>query len=176
MGVCASAPAMKAVKARGAIASSSGARSSPFGFKKNNTFLGRRRETNWFAGEKLDRASASAGALAGATPLALGSGRRAGERAGRRACLQPPCSSSGSVGSGASKMETPGGVVLKAKDIDKDNFASFGQVISPQDDGKHFDSTDAQLVLDQGTPRFYIMRLDKRGMAFQTIVHHAKVT
>ena len=128
--VCASAPAMKAVKARGAIASSSGARSSPFGFKKNNTFLGRRRETNWFAGEKLDRASASAGALAGATPFALGSGRRAGERAGRRACLQPPCSSSGSVGSGASKMETPGGVVLKAKDIDKDNFASFGQVRS----------------------------------------------
>jgi len=66
--------------------------------------------------------------------------------------------------------------VLKAEDINKDNFAPFGQVIAPQDDGKHFDSSDAQLVLDQGTPRFYIMRLDRRGLAFKTIVHHAKVT
>ena len=35
---------------------------------------------------------------------------------------------------------------------------------------------DAKLVLDKGVPRFYIMRLEKRGLSFGTIVHHAKVT
>ena len=50
------------------------------------------------------------------------------------------------------------------------------KIIAPQDDGKHFDSSDAQLVLNQGIPRFYIMRLDKRGLSFNQIVHHAKVT
>ena len=66
--------------------------------------------------------------------------------------------------------------VLGAIDIDEENFAPFGQVILPQDDGKHFDDTDAQLVLDKGVPRFYIMRLDRRGLTFKTIVHHANVT
>ena len=50
------------------------------------------------------------------------------------------------------------------------------QVIAPQNDGKHFDADDAQLVLNQGIPRFYIMRLERRGMAFDNIVHHAKCT
>lgn len=28
------------------------------------------------------------------------------------------------------------------------------QVVGPSDDGKEFDGEDAQLVLDQGTPRY----------------------
>lgn len=51
------------------------------------------------------------------------------------------------------------------------------QLISTMDDGKEFDDQDAQLVLDQGAaPRFYIMRLPRRGLTFDRITYHAKVT
>ena len=68
------------------------------------------------------------------------------------------------------------GLSLKAEDISAENFAPFGQVIEPQPDGGEFGEGDAKLVLDKGVPRFYIMRLEKRGLSFGTIVHHAKVT
>merc|ERR1712072_1192927 len=88
------------------------------------------------------------------TPPTFGRHLIAGEAGERRGCLQTPCSSSESSSAGGGS--TMGTSVLKAEDINKDNFAPFGQVIAPQDDGKHFDSSDAQLVLDQGTPRFYM--------------------
>jgi hypothetical protein len=51
------------------------------------------------------------------------------------------------------------------------------QLIGATDDGKEYDDEDAQLVLDQGTaPRFYIMRLPRRGLTFDRITYHAKVT
>mmetsp|Transcript_10027 Transcript_10027/g.30541 ORF Transcript_10027/g.30541 Transcript_10027/m.30541 type:complete len:213 (-) Transcript_10027:1268-1906(-) len=78
--------------------------------------------------------------------------------------------------SAGSNMAGTSALELHAVDIDRENFAPFGQVISPQSDGEHFGETDAKLVLDQGVPRFYIMRLEKRGLSFGTIVHHAKVT
>ncbi|KAK9842219.1 hypothetical protein WJX81_001181 [Elliptochloris bilobata] len=56
------------------------------------------------------------------------------------------------------------------------NFSAFGQVIGPTDDGKQYDEEDAQLQLDQGRPRFYIMRLPRRGLTFHRITFHAKVT
>ena len=51
------------------------------------------------------------------------------------------------------------------------------QLITATDDGKEFDEQDAQLVLDQGAaPRFYIMRLPRRGLTFDRITYHASVT
>lgn len=50
------------------------------------------------------------------------------------------------------------------------------QLVSATDDGKHFDGEDAQLLLDQGTPRFYIMRLPRKGLSFDRITYHAKVS
>jgi hypothetical protein len=51
------------------------------------------------------------------------------------------------------------------------------QLISATDDGKEFDDEDAQLVLDRGAaPRFYIMRLPRRGLTFDRITYHASVT
>ncbi|KAK9828888.1 hypothetical protein WJX72_002590 [[Myrmecia] bisecta] len=68
-------------------------------------------------------------------------------------------------------------VVVKPLLITADNFKLFGQVIAATDDGKLFDQTDAQLVLDQGTPRLYIMRLPKRGgRTFDRITYHGRVT
>jgi len=60
--------------------------------------------------------------------------------------------------------------------IDADTFAPFGQVIAPGADGAPFGPGDAQLVLSNGTPRLYIMRLSARGLAFDRITRHVRVT
>ena len=53
----------------------------------------------------------------------------------------------------------------------------FDQVVGVTDDGKQYDQEDAQLQgFDQGRPRFYVMRLPARGLAFHRITYHAKVT
>ena len=50
------------------------------------------------------------------------------------------------------------------------------QVVGSSEDGKLFDGEDAQLVLNKGTPRFYIMRLPKRGLRFHRITYHQQCT
>jgi ureidoglycolate hydrolase len=57
-----------------------------------------------------------------------------------------------------------------------ENFAPFGQVIVPTEDGTPFGPDDAQLDLMGGIPRFYAMRLYFRGNRFAHITRHAKVT
>jgi ureidoglycolate lyase len=49
-------------------------------------------------------------------------------------------------------------------------------VIAPCADGAAFGLDDAQLVLSNGTPRLYIMRLRARGPAFDRITRHVRVT
>ncbi|NWF59172.1 MAG: ureidoglycolate lyase [Fischerella sp.] len=65
---------------------------------------------------------------------------------------------------------------LQAQWITPENFRRYGQVIFPSQDGKTFDAEDAQLVLDKGTPRFYIMRLERRGRKFHKITRHVQCT
>lgn len=65
---------------------------------------------------------------------------------------------------------------LTAQLITPASFQPYGQVISASTDGKAYDRTDAQLVLNNGIPRFYIMRLHQRGRKFQTITRHLKCT
>ncbi len=55
-------------------------------------------------------------------------------------------------------------------------FAAFGQVIAPTEDGTPFGPHDAALDLSRGTPRFYIMRLPRRGLRFKQITRHRDVT
>lgn len=57
-----------------------------------------------------------------------------------------------------------------------ESFAPFGQVILPAEDGVAFGPGDAQLDLAQGTPRFYAMRLHRRGRVFTRITRHRRVT
>lgn len=57
-----------------------------------------------------------------------------------------------------------------------ETFRPFGQIIRASEDGKAFDQDDAQLVLDRGIPRFYIMRLPPRGLSFHRITYHARCT
>lgn len=65
---------------------------------------------------------------------------------------------------------------LQAQWITPENFRPYGQVIFPTEDGKVFDANDAALVLDKGTPRFYIMRLQSRGRKFHQITRHVQCT
>ncbi len=60
--------------------------------------------------------------------------------------------------------------------ITESNFRPYGQLITASDDGKVFDETDAVLALQNGTPRFYIMRLHHRGRVFNKITRHSLCT
>lgn len=65
---------------------------------------------------------------------------------------------------------------IAARAITPANFRLYGQVIAASVDGKQYDAEDAQLVLDRGIPRFYIMRLQNRGRQFHTITRHQQCT
>ncbi|KAG1659300.1 hypothetical protein FOA52_003656 [Chlamydomonas sp. UWO 241] len=67
-------------------------------------------------------------------------------------------------------------IKLQAVKLTPETFAPFGQVIGATDDMKAFDSEDAQLELSRGTPRFYIMRLPRRGLTFSRITYHQQCT
>ncbi|MCC5897776.1 MAG: ureidoglycolate lyase [Phormidium sp. BM_Day4_Bin.17] len=63
---------------------------------------------------------------------------------------------------------------LPPEPITAESFAPYGQLITPQEDGKPFDEQDAQLELNQGQPRFYLMRLHHRGYRFHQITRHER--
>ncbi|MGB3199503.1 MAG: ureidoglycolate lyase [Nodosilinea sp.] len=65
---------------------------------------------------------------------------------------------------------------LTAQPITPESFAPFGQVIFPSADGAPFGPGDAQLKLEAGVPRFYIMTLLDRGTQFRTITRHQRCT
>jgi ureidoglycolate hydrolase len=65
---------------------------------------------------------------------------------------------------------------LKARPITVENFRPYGQLITPSNDGKMFNESDAQLNLNNGVPRFYIMRLQTRGRKFNRITRHSQCT
>jgi ureidoglycolate hydrolase len=65
---------------------------------------------------------------------------------------------------------------LLAQPISAGAFAPFGDFIPQTEDGVPFCAADAKLDLSQGTPRFYVMRLDARPMTFTRITRHLKVT
>ncbi len=65
---------------------------------------------------------------------------------------------------------------LQADLITPEGFQRYGQLISASDDGKAYDQHDAQLQLQNGIPRFYIMRLHDRGRMFHHITRHRQCT
>lgn len=60
--------------------------------------------------------------------------------------------------------------------ITAEAFRPFGQLIMPQPDDVAFNSQDAQLNLEKGIPRFYIMSLPQRGRRFHQITRHSGCT
>jgi ureidoglycolate hydrolase len=65
---------------------------------------------------------------------------------------------------------------LPAEWITPERFRPYGQVIFASQDGKSYDADDAQLNLQNGTPRFYIMRLHHKGSKFHKITRHIQCT
>jgi len=71
---------------------------------------------------------------------------------------------------------TPTTQTISAIEITPETFSRFGQVIYPQPDDIPFNEQDAQLQLQNGTPRFYIMQLQQRGRRFHQITRHSGCT
>ena len=65
---------------------------------------------------------------------------------------------------------------LRAQPLSQAAFAPFGQVIFPGPDDIPFGPKDAQLELDQGIPRLYLMTLPHRGSRFEQITRHQRCT
>ncbi len=65
---------------------------------------------------------------------------------------------------------------LKAEWITLENFERYGQVIFTSGEGQIFNGEDAQLNVQNGIPRFYIMRLHNKGQRFYKITRHEKFT
>ena len=66
--------------------------------------------------------------------------------------------------------------LLPITPLSAEAFSPFGQLILPAEDGVSFGGADAQLKLDAGTPRFYIMKLRGKGLTFSQITRHRQVT
>jgi ureidoglycolate hydrolase len=66
--------------------------------------------------------------------------------------------------------------LLPAIPITSENFRPYGQLMTATADGKNYDRLDAQLILDRGIPRFYIMELQQRGRRFSRITRHRQCT
>ncbi|MGQ9369282.1 ureidoglycolate lyase [Azospirillum sp. ST 5-10] len=65
---------------------------------------------------------------------------------------------------------------LPLEPISRAAFAPFGHLVEAIEDGVLYGPDDARLDLAQGTPRFYIMRLDPRPMLVRRITRHRRVT
>ena len=76
----------------------------------------------------------------------------------------------------STKTSSAGIQPLAAIPITAESFRPFGQLIEPQPDDVAFNLQDAQLQLDGGIPRFYIMALHQRGRRFHTITRHGGCT
>jgi ureidoglycolate hydrolase len=64
---------------------------------------------------------------------------------------------------------------ITAAALTAEAFAPFGDIGLPAAGGGH-GTGDVPLDLSQGRPRFYIMRLDGRGLVFDRLARHDRVT
>ena len=65
---------------------------------------------------------------------------------------------------------------LAAEPLSSGAFAAYGQVIWPQGDNGDWQPGDADLHLNQGPPRLYLMRLQARGLTFRELAAHQRVS
>ena len=65
--------------------------------------------------------------------------------------------------------------VLTVRPLSAAAFAPFGEVATPQPDDVLAGTGDVSPDLSAGVPRFYIMRLRRRGLRFHRIARHVRV-
>src|SRR6478736_10462947 len=75
--------------------------------------------------------------------------------------------------------------MIPARALDAKLFAPYGEVIYPRAAGSQFDvnpydpetsAEEPSLTLTNGTPRLWIMRLKKNGLAFSKMARHRRVS
>jgi ureidoglycolate hydrolase len=75
--------------------------------------------------------------------------------------------------------------LLEVRELTPEAFAPYGEVVLPlrtggQGAGTHYDpeisASEAKLVLQNGVPRLWIMRLPHVGLGFSRIARHRRVT
>lgn len=64
---------------------------------------------------------------------------------------------------------------ITVAELTSEAFAPFGEVGAPQAGGRH-GAGDVALDLSNGTPRFYIMHLARKGLTFDVMARHDRVT
>ena len=67
-------------------------------------------------------------------------------------------------------------IVLPVQALTAESFAAFGQVATPRPGDAMPGHGDVRPDLGDGVPRFYIMRLARRGLRFHQIARHVRVT
>jgi len=67
-------------------------------------------------------------------------------------------------------------VQLSCEPISRAAFRPYGDLIEPSDDDRPFGERDASPDLAAGKPRLYIMSLRSRGLTFEAITRHRKVS
>ncbi|MEB3172348.1 MAG: ureidoglycolate lyase [Cyanobacteriota bacterium] len=65
---------------------------------------------------------------------------------------------------------------LPSQPLTSERFAPYGQVIWPQSDEADWQPGDAELELNQGKPRLYLMRLQAPGLRFRVLAAHRRVS
>lgn len=65
--------------------------------------------------------------------------------------------------------------LIEVAELTPETFGPFGEVGGPLTDGGH-GLGDVALDLSAGAPRFYIMRLTGRGLSFNAMARHDRVT
>lgn len=65
---------------------------------------------------------------------------------------------------------------IRAEPLTQEAFAPFGDVIEALPEDAPVGKNDANVSLNRGTPRLYIMRLRNRPLKFERLTHHASVT
>jgi ureidoglycolate lyase len=67
-------------------------------------------------------------------------------------------------------------VALAIEAATPETIAPYGTLVEPGVDGTPFGPQDAQLALDRGVPRFYVMTLHARPLRVDHITQHRAVT
>ena len=67
-------------------------------------------------------------------------------------------------------------IELVPRAVSRENFERYGTLVIASEDGEPYGAFDAQLEFSQGIPRFYVMKLPARPMAFHVITRHMRVT
>ena len=67
-------------------------------------------------------------------------------------------------------------IQVAATPLSSEAFAPFGQVIWPEPDALNWQLGDAELDLNQGLPRLYLMRLAAKPLRVQELAAHRQVT